>query len=169
MMIRKLITEKIIKIISSSTLATEYVGKLFVVDPQDDTFFIDWLNGGRALLSDVVFQVVDQEAYSIKQGNNTMTQNVREYVASLLVMRIYTQKGELYYPEEPNSRLYGSGPWFKKTKAEVDLLIRRIILETNGVESIRTFESEVKNGGIYTCSFELILVEGETLWQSIAI
>ena len=172
MQVKELTLEKRVRIISNGDLPAEYKNKIFVLNPEDDTEFIDWLNGSIALgfmknIADnsvVVEKLAD--AYSFK-GWNKISANSVDYVKTMLIERIYTQRGELVYPQEQTNNI-GCPPLYKKRQREVDLILKNIISETPGVIGIKEFVSTVV-GRAYTAETAIVCEVGEMLWQTIAI
>ena len=172
MKIRKVRQINYIKITQAPEGESEYVGESFeVVDPTaEDLEFKDWLNGSYAngftrLISDGFSHEDIKTGYDIKIFEDSDTTEEKEVLAQRLIQKLYIQYNELNYDYEITDNV-GVPYLNKRTKEEMDLILRREISNTVGVKRIDTFNSKIENGK-YTLSFRVISQGGESIWLQI--
>lgn len=148
----------------------EYVGKSFeaVIENEIITGFKDWLNGNvtNGFIKSVSgFTFTRQQGFDIEIYENAIANNNADTVKNRLYQRLLLQYNELKYSYVKTE---GVGiPYLnKKTKAEMDLILRNEIISTEGVDKIIEFNSTVVNR-VYHLEFKVTTVKGEIVWLTI--
>jgi hypothetical protein len=168
--VREITTIKFLSVIDNENDA-EYIGESFeaVIENQSITGFIDWLNGNS--IDGFIINPAEIGTYKIYTGwdiegfDNSIASTNRESVAQWLKQKLLIQYGELNYYMEDTSDV--GVPYIdKKSKEELDLIIRSEILNTPGVIDIMSFTSRVENR-VYVLNFSVKTTEGEIVWLSI--
>lgn len=176
MIIRKIRKIRTIKFLSvEEDVPDEYIGESFEVAEvnEDDgvSGFIDWLNGQGTEENPFILDPNSMGAYKVYEGwdidafDDSIAVTSKESVAQWLTQKLLLQYDELDYFYEDTSNV-GIPYIDKKTKDELDLIIRNEILGTPGVREILSFSSVVEERE-YRLGFSVKTIEGETVWLSI--
>jgi hypothetical protein len=104
------------------------------------------------------------EGFDIVMFNNSYTNTVLEYATQLLQQKLSIQLGELSYNYERTSDI-GIPYINKKTKNELDLILKNQIINTETVKEILEFSSTFENRH-YSCNFKVMIQGGDILWLS---
>lgn len=147
----------------------EYVGKSFEAVVANDTItkFIDWLNGNGEVVP--VGDYTQGEGWDIKMFDDAFAEKEVQVVANRLQQKLSIQQGELAYPFEPTSELIGVPFVNKKTKEELDMILKSEINSTEGVKTIAKFVSSMDENRKYSVEFVVITTGGESAWLSTEI
>ncbi len=105
------------------------------------------------------------KGFDIEIYEDAIATTVVDVVRNRLYQRLYIQFGELRY-SYMNTEIVGVPYINKKTKAEMDLILRSEILATEGVDRILEFNSTVKDR-VYYLEFQVKTIEGEIIWLTI--
>ena len=141
----------------------EYVGESFeaIVVNETITSFVDWINGGETA---PVGDYEQGDGWDFEFFDGAYADEEVEIVKQLLQQHLSIQYGELNFQFEDSSDV-GIPYINKKTKDEMDLILRDEILSTKRVAKILKFESSLVDRK-YTVKFTVETDGGETLWLS---
>jgi hypothetical protein len=175
MKVRKIREITTIKFLSVNPSYTEYLNQSFevILDNGVITGFIDWLNGIGSELKpfilspSIVGMFKSYKGWDIVAFDDSIATETEEIVTQLLRQKLLIIYGELNYFYEDASDI-GIPYIDKKSKDELDLIIRNEILETPGVKEITTFSSKVQER-LYILNFSVKTVEGEIIWLSVEV
>lgn len=170
--VREITTITFISVINGNN-DSEYIGESFeaIVNEESGavTGIIDWLNGNEEY--GFIKDPFDIGTFRIKKGwdieafENSIATVTKESVAQWLKQKLLIQYDELNYYYEDTSDI-GIPYIDKKSKEELDLIIRSEILATPGVNDIISFTSRVEERK-YILEFSVKVTEGEIVWLSI--
>jgi len=148
---------------ASLSVNNEYVGESFEATIVNDTItgFIDWLNGG---LKAPVGDYKQGESWDFEFFDDAYADTEVGIVTQLLQQHLSIQYGELNYAFEESSDV-GIPYINKKTKEEMDLILKDEILSTQGVAKIIEYNSNVEDRH-YTVEFTVETNGGDTVWLS---
>lgn len=107
------------------------------------------------------------EGWDIELYDNSYATSNKEVTEHRLIQRLSIHLGELQYDYE-DTRDIGIPYLYKKSKDELDMILKEEISLTEGVKRILTFDSEVKERS-YICTYSVEVQEGEILWQTVTI
>lgn len=175
MIIRKVRKIKTIKFLSviDDVNDSEYIGESFEAIEANGSIvaFIDWLNGRGTTTNPFTLDPNSMGTYKIEEGwdiesfNGSIATTKKETVTQLLTQKLLLQYDELDYFYEDTSNV--GVPYIeKKSKEELDLIIRNEILSTPGVNEILSFVSTVEDRA-YKLEFSVKTTEGEIVWLSV--
>lgn len=182
MKVRKIREITTIKFLSVNSQYTEYLNESFeaVLELNGNelviTGFIDWINGGRlneGVLNPFILQpstvgiFKSFKGFDIVAFDDSIAKSNKDVVTQLLKQKLLIIYGELNYFYEDASDI-GIPYIDKKSKEELDLIIRNEILETPGVQEITDFKSKIQER-LYVLNFSVKTVEGEIVWLSVEV
>jgi hypothetical protein len=177
MKVRKIREITTIKFLSVNPSYTEYLNQSFeaILDNEGViTGFIDWLNGIGSESKPFIILDLDSvgifksyKGWDIVAFDDSIATKTEEIVTQLLREKLLIIYGELNYFYEDASDI-GIPYIDKKSKDELDLIIRNEIIETPGVKEITTFSSKVQER-LYILNFSVKTVEGEIIWLSVEV
>lgn len=172
--VRKIKTIKFLSVIDDAN-DSEYIGESFETfineEDNNDLYFIDWLNGRGTTANPFSLKASDMGTYTIEEGwdidsfDDSIATTNKETVLQLLTQKLLLQYDELDYFYEDTSNI-GIPYIEKKSKEELDLIIRNEILSTPGVNEILSFVSTVEDRA-YKLEFSVKTTEGEIVWLSV--
>ena len=170
--VRKIKTIKFLSVVDDVNFG-EYIGESFEAVEVDGSIvaFIDWLNGQGTEANPFTLDPFEVGTFKVYEGwdidafDDSIAITSKETVAQWLTQKLLLQYDELDYFYEDTSNV-GIPYIDKKTKDELDLIIRNEILGTPGVREILSFNSVVEER-LYRLEFSVRTIEGETVWLSI--
>lgn len=171
MRIRKIREIKYITIKSATSANKEYVGKSFeaiINQNKDIVGFKDWLNGNNSNgytkdIEDFAFDT--GSGIDIELFDNSIASTNVDVVRNRLIQKLSIQYGELQYNFIETFNI-GIPYLNKKSKAEMDLILKNEILKTEGVKQILEFNSTVVDRH-YKLEFKVLIDKGEIVWLTI--
>lgn len=170
MSIRKIREITYITITNTPSGKEEYKNKSFeaIVTEAGIIEFKDWLNGNETdgfTTSVTGFTFTSKKGYDITMFENQIATEIKELVRHRLIQKLSIQYNELRY-EYVATKSIGIPYLNKKTKEEMDLILKSEIASTEGVEKILEFNSKMIDR-VYHLDFKVRTTGGETTWLTI--
>lgn len=170
MSIRKIREITYITIINTPLGKEEYKNKSFeaIVTEAGIIEFKDWLNGNSEngfTVSVSGFGFTSKKGYDTTIFENQIATDSTELVKQRLMQKLSIQYNELRY-EYVKTENIGIPYLNKKTKEEMDLVLRSEIASTEGVEKILEFNSRMVNR-VYHLDFKVRTTGGDITWLTI--
>lgn len=171
MIIRRIRTITYVTITTAPLGKEEYENKSFeavVNDGGTITHFKDWLNGNptNGYIIDIEgYTYTHGVGYDIKLFNESFSDSNHDYLINRFYQSLMIHYGELKY-SYMNTTSIGIPYLKKKSKVEMDLILKKEISQTVGVERIIEFNSQMVDRK-YKLDFKVKAVEGDIIWLTI--